>query len=229
MAHIWIIGLGRFGLIALERLSAGHPDRRFTAVDPVAESLRRGAERGAGTVLADGVSFLAERLGREEGPDWIVPALPVHLAAEWCLARLGPGRARRAPLPAGLEEIPLNPMAGTAGDLYVSNADFQCPDDCPEPADRCTVTGKARKPNLFDRLADLRIPGHRPVVIRSHQLGPGVGGYRPAALFDLLDRAEGSEGPALIATACRCHGVLTPVTITGGTDPEPKPSKEEHP
>ena len=31
---IWIIGAGRFGRIAFERLSGGKPRRRFTLVDP---------------------------------------------------------------------------------------------------------------------------------------------------------------------------------------------------
>jgi hypothetical protein len=155
------------------------------------------------------VEFLAKSLTRVGGPDWIIPALPVHLAAEWLLARLGPRRLRRVPLPEEIEPRLPNPIRGSDGNIYVSHADFRCPDDCTEPHDICTVTGEKRKKNLFEILGDLRFHAFHSLNIRSHQLGPGVGGYRTEQLFDLLARLEGSGGRFLISTACRCHGVLS--------------------
>ncbi|MFW5854418.1 MAG: potassium transporter, partial [Thermodesulfobacteriota bacterium] len=73
----------------------------------------------------------------------------------------------------------------------------------------CTATGEPRKPNLFDVLRNTPFPEFHSRVIRSRQLGPGVGGYRPRQLFDLLDQLDQIKGDVLVATACRCHGVLT--------------------
>ena len=59
------------------------------------------------------------------------------------------------------------------------------------------------------KIGEIQYKPYRAMVIRSHQLGPGIGGYRPEQLFELLDRVERSKGPLLIGTACRCHGVIT--------------------
>ena len=209
MKKVWIIGAGRFGALALDRLSVITPGTRFSVVDPDGTRLARMAAPNRELISEDGIAFLAEHLCPESAPDWIIPALPVHLAAEWCLEKLGPQRAQRIDLPSGcLIGLP-NPMRGDGGDIYVSQATFICPDDCPEPAKICTATGEPRKPNLFDVLRDTPCPGFQSQVIRSRQLGPGVGGYRPRRLFDLLDQLDHTNGDILVSTACRCHGVIT--------------------
>lgn len=209
MKRIWIIGGGRFGRLAADRLSRRRTPPELVIVDPDESRLAGLDAPGRTLAVADGVAFLVERLARRPAPDWVVPALPLHLAAEWLLARLGPGKLRRRAIPAELEAALPHPFRGESGDLYVSVADFICPDDCPEPADRCTATGRPREENLFDRLAALRRP-ERPVhVVRSHQLAPGVGGIRPARLAELLETVAGTPGPQAVGTACRCHGVVT--------------------
>jgi hypothetical protein len=85
MEEIWIIGIGRFGQIAFQRLSEAGKDRRFVLVDPVAENLRRCKSANARLVVSDGIEFLEKHLNKPRNPDWIIPALPVHLAAEWFL------------------------------------------------------------------------------------------------------------------------------------------------
>jgi len=90
----------------------------------------------------------------------------------------------------------------------MSLADFECPEDCPEPAGTCTHTGKPRIGRLFQMLSDLRYEDYRSVVLQSRQLSPGVGGFRPQSLFDLLGEVEGGDGPVLLSTACSCHGVM---------------------
>ena len=45
--------------------------------------------------------------------------------------------------------------------------------------------------------------------VRSIQLGPGLGGYQPGVLFDLLETLKRHRGPCAVTTACRCHGVVT--------------------
>ena len=210
METIWIIGIGQFGLHALQSLSSSRKGAHFVLVDPLKEQLERGRGPNRQLHLGDGVAFVLEHLDPDHGPDWIVPALPVHLAAEWALGRLGADKLRRITFPPDIDPLLPNPMRGANGNIYVSHADFRCPDNCPEPANLCTVTQKPRQRNMFELLGEIRLPHLEAIVIRSHQLGPGVGGYRPAALFELLSRIENATGKLFIGTACRCHGVLTP-------------------
>ncbi len=209
MKEIWIIGVGQFGFLAFKRLSESLKNRHFVLIDPVEENLLRCKGSNSTVEQADGVSFLKENLIDQDTPDWIIPALPIHLAAEWILARLGPERLRRLPLSYEIEPFVPNPIRGPDANIYVSHADFRCPDDCAEPRDICTATGKKRKQNMFEILGDIRVSSYRPLVIRSHQLGPGIGGYRPHQLFSLMDQVEKATGHLLVSTACRCHGVIT--------------------
>jgi hypothetical protein len=209
MEKIWIMGVGQFGFLSYQRLSKSGKDRHFVLVDPNEENLLRARGENCRREQGDGVGFVERHLSPENKPDWIIPALPIHLAAEWCLLRLGPEQLVRIPLPPAMEAQLPNPLRGADGNLYVSHADFTCPDDCAEPADVCTVTQKARERNMFEILRDIRMPPFQPLVIRSHQLGPGIGGYRPEQLFDLLSQVEQAKGSLAVCTACRCHGVIT--------------------
>lgn len=209
MKEFWIIGVGRFGLMAYQRLSDTGKERRFVLVDPIKKNLLMCDRANCTLEQADGVGFLAENLSFGNGPDWIIPALPVHLAAQWLLLRLGPHQLRPVTLPMEIDPLLPNPIRGPGRDIYVSHADFKCPDDCAEPLDICTVTQKKRKKNMFEILGKIRVPPFRPLAVRSLQLGAGIGGYRPEHLFSLLDRVERAEGRLLVSTACRCHGVLT--------------------
>jgi hypothetical protein len=209
MEEVWIIGVGHFGWLAFQRLSKSRKKRHFVLVDPVKENLLRCNGPNLTLEQADGVDFLEQNLFVRNGPDWIIPALPVHLSAEWLLVRMGPARLQRLALPSEMESLLPNPIRGSDGNLYVSHADFRCPDDCAEPRDICTVTKKPRKQNMFEILRDIEPPPFQPLVIRSCQLGPGIGGYRPKHLFALLDKVEQARGHLLLSTACRCHGVMT--------------------
>ena len=155
-------------------------------MDPARKALDSLSSERVDTEQADGVTFLAHHLRQQDAPDWIIPALPVHLAAEWCLARSGPDRLRRISLPPETDLLLPNPMRGESGDVYVSHATFLCPDDCSEPRNICTITQQPRKQNMSDLLGEISLPGFDTLVIRSRQLGAGVGGYRPASLFRLL-------------------------------------------
>ncbi|MGD8613081.1 MAG: potassium transporter, partial [Desulfobacterales bacterium] len=90
----------------------------------------------------------------------------------------------------------------------LSIADFKCPANCSEPDDICTHTGKPRPMILHEFLKSIQPKGFTSIVIRSHQLAPGVGGYTPAALFDALDQIKKMQSPVLLSTACSCHGVM---------------------
>jgi len=209
MEEIWIIGVGRFGYIAFQRLLESGKDRQFVLVDPAEEKLRRCNGANSTFEISDGIEFLETHLEKDRKPDWIIPALPLHLAAEWLLLHLGPARLKRIPLPSGLAKLVPNPFHGPEGNLYVSHADFRCPKDCDEPRDICTVTGKSRKQNMYDLLGGLRLEPFKSLNIRSQQLGPGIGGYRADQLFELREKVERATDPVLLSTACRCHGVIT--------------------
>lgn len=70
----------------------------------------------------DAIDFVNNQLSRENGPDWIVPAVPVHLAWEWC--RLRADYLTPYPLPESLEFHLLNCMHGAGHDIYVSHDDY---------------------------------------------------------------------------------------------------------
>ncbi|MFO7859635.1 MAG: potassium transporter [Desulfosalsimonas sp.] len=210
METIWIIGCGRFGRIALERLDSGKRITKFVVVEPEPEHFPQ-PRANVKIVRQDGVDFLKQNLAGQSAPDWIIPALPVHLAVLWLMADAEPVRIRRCEPPEGLEKRLPNPIYGHTGDIYISMADFMCPDNCPEPADYCPATGKKREQNLFERLEKLDVSEFEIKIIRSHQLAPGVGGYKPESLLELKQKVSQKPGKHLIATACRCHGVITPV------------------
>jgi hypothetical protein len=214
MREIWIIGLGQFGLQAVRYLSKQAKDTRFVLVDEDGANLEQAKGPNRSLQQADGVAYLEHNLKTDRAPDWIIPALPLHLAAEWCLVRQKNKRFRRIPLPAEIENSLPNPMAGDNGDLYVSHADFRCPDDCAEPRNICTFTQKPRKRNMFDLLTEVKYPHFQPLVIRTLQLGPGIGGYRPVTLFKLLQQVHLANSNLLVSTACRCHGVVTAMQFT---------------
>ncbi|MEJ2284571.1 MAG: potassium transporter [Desulfobacterales bacterium] len=209
MEEIWIIGVGRFGHIAYQRLSDAGKDRRFVLVDPEEGKLRQYEGSAATLEVSDGIGFLDQGLEMGRKPDWIIPALPVHLAAEWILLHLGPARLKRVPLPAELDRLVHNPIRGSEGNLYVSHADFRCPVDCDEPRDICRITRQKRHQNMYDFLLNLTVKPFKSLNIRSYQLGPGIGGYRAEQLIELRSNVEQATGPVLLSTACRCHGVIT--------------------
>ena len=209
MEEIWIIGVGQFGYMAFQRLSETGKERHFVLVDPIKENLLRCKGPSVTHEISDGVDFLEKYLKSGKRPDWIIPALPVHLAAEWFLLHLGPKKLRRIPLPPDIEMIAPNPIRGSEGNIYVSHADFRCPDDCDEPEDICTITRKKRKQNMYELLGNIHIEPFKALNIRSRQLGPGIGGYRTEQLLALMEEVNQTKGPILLSTACRCHGVIT--------------------
>lgn len=205
--RFWIIGGGRFGRIAVDRILARKHSATITVVDPRTDAYHRD---GITTIRQHGIAWLRSRLVPAAPVDVVVPAAPIHVAADWIASALA-HRFIIDPVfvpDAWLRRLP-HAVRGPRGRVYVSHADFICPDDCPEPERICTHTGKPRPVDLFDLLGRLTLGDMVPVVVRSHQLLPGVGGIYPADLMLALQTA--GEAPArllMIATACRCHGVL---------------------
>ncbi len=214
MKSFWIIGGGKFGLKAAEAAKKKYSDADITIIDKNSEVCRRVARRGFKFVCMEGIRFLSADLKPGGFPDWIIPVIPVHVAYEWILIQLSEEylvEPRAVP-----EEIAAslpNPLRGKDGALYISFADFICPDNCPEPAKICTYTGKPRLGILHQNMASIRVEGFRSVVIQSRQLSPGVGGYPPGDLYAALQKIKEAEGVCLLGTACRCHGVMHAFTI----------------
>jgi hypothetical protein len=213
MEKIWIIGAGKFGIQAAKQMSQKEQSYSITLVDLDETALERAKCLGCDVIARDGSQFLNEHLVRGRGPDWIIPALPVHLAFEWCTLKMGKEKLAPLVLPKEMDDFLPNPMRGADTQIYVSHANFICPPNCNEPDDRCTKTRKPRKEDMFALLVRINIQGITPFVIQSSQLCPGVGGYRSTILFDLLDRLSLHKGPCFVATACRCHGVMSGVQV----------------
>lgn len=206
---IWLLGVGRLGRRAAESLRGKYPEAAITLIDSSADACAQMQGRSFTVLCREAIGVLLRDLKEGRAPDWIVPMIPVHVAYEWVRLKLA-GTHRIGPLavpPEVVAKLP-NPIRGVLGRIYMSNANFRCPWNCPEPADICTYTGKARPAILHRLLERMQPPGFQTIVIQSRQLAPGVGGYRPAALFQMLERLSIGDRQILLATACRCHGVL---------------------
>ncbi len=210
MASYLILGAGKFGRLALDRLTRLDTAGSFLVVDRDPVALAVGADGGPGRqrVQAEAIAFLVQHLGTDCRWDWIIPMVPVHVAYGWLMAGPLAGSAwRPAAAPEALAGLVPGARRGPAGELFLSRAQHLCPDDCAEP-EVCPVTGESRQPPLHQELASLNLAGWEIRVIPSRQLAPGVGGYPPGGLLEMARDVAALEGKVLIATACRCHGVI---------------------
>ena len=214
MTRILVMGAGKFGLKAV-RVLAQKIHNRTTVVDADPDRCEALTGEGIHAVCADGIAYLDDRLKDPDPPDWIIPAIPLHVAFEWLQTTLPEGTTLDLlAVPEQVREQLPNPMAGTAGQIYISYADFICPDDCPEPAEICTFTGKARKGILHRTLAQIQHADYTSVVLRSRQIAPGLGGYRSDDLFTARAGVLAATGPVMFSTACKCHGVMQAFRIS---------------
>jgi hypothetical protein len=207
--RICIVGAGHFGYLAARRLCRRYPDASFLVVDQRRERLES-IEKDFGLAVhaRDTLSFL-ENDWVDDGT-WIIPAVPVHFAYQWLLAELKKsGSVSPLPVPETVEAQVPNPYRARGGSLCASFATFICPDYCNEPDELCTYTKGPRPGNLYEDLARISLPGSEVIVVRSWQLAPGVGGYPGRSLDEVLEKITGiPEGSYLVATSCRCHGVI---------------------
>jgi hypothetical protein len=212
MSNYLIVGCGHFGSLAVQKLLKKDPHSKITVIDRDERALHRSPSFPIETVIGEAIAILSRSLSRDRNT-YIIPAVPFHLAFEFVLSKLRPLGAKRTQVP-NLSGLP-NPMMGETGNLYTSHADFFCPEDCPEPSFHCTVTRRKRPESLYKKLEALIGP-FESKVIRSRQLGPGVGGFRSEVLFDLIEdirQRRASRRTLLISTACRCHGVTSALSV----------------
>jgi len=162
-------------------------------------------------IQADGAAWLAAHLTRTAPVTKIIPAVPFHLAAFWLMKKLGTAAQHQLhALPARVCRQFPNPFTTADNSVVMSYADFICPDDCPEPEGFCTYTGLPRPEPLYSRLHSIDCEPYPKLILRSRQFAPGVGGFYPADLWNLLDQARLYPGRSiLVATACKCHGVAS--------------------
>jgi len=203
----YVAGAGRFGRQAINKLLQ-RPGAQVFVVEKelsMAEKLLAETPGLADRLLvADAVSYLSAYIGNDEHDSaWIVPTIPLHLAAAIIRDLTGRGYLE-------WDEIPLLPHSflGPNGELYSSLADFICPEDCPQPPDHCYTTGEPREKSLVQILKEISYHDYPSLVLQSRQLAPGVGGFQVAAIRQLLSWMENDiPGRLVFSTACLCHGV----------------------
>ena len=206
--NIWVLGGGKFGRRAVHLLQKRNAQNTITVID---RAFITDLPAHIATVRADAVEWLVEHLTPDASVNKIVPALPLHVVAEWAKMRLGSGQFRLESRPITdhqLHRLP-NPIRVSSSRVVASHANFICPPDCPEPEKICTYTQMPRPQTMYSLLAELAMERGTPLVIRSRQFAPGVGGFFPEDLCELLDRIKrNASTPLLIATACACHAII---------------------
>lgn len=206
-----VVGAGHFGKRACLHLKRD-PKRHVVAIDLDNSNAVWAEKWGIEFVNNDGISFLADPDFEIRPHDYIIPALPVHLAAYWLIANRSKELSLKlASIPTEvINQIP-NPFTLPDGSCVTSNANFLCPEDCKE-GPICPVTGQKRATPLYKLLSKIKSP--QPVhLIRSRQLGPGMGGYKMEELQRLMSLPFNRHSSIIIATACSCHGILTRIQI----------------
>lgn len=208
-----IVGGGKYGVEAAIYLRKN--SRSFVVLDPNPEclavkelNLQRVAEIEAGMegeyFIASDISSLAD-IVLKLNPEYVFPTAPIHVAAEAVRLKFGfkPWTEVVDCIAAGL---PFRVIVSSGrGGLVVSyNRDHDCLEKCSAP-DICPVT-KIRKPCPMHEL--IRFAWPEAVVMVSQQLEPGLGAVSGRDFVDLIRKAEKSDR-IVVATACRCHGVIT--------------------
>jgi hypothetical protein len=194
---------------------SGKSDSMLYVVDRDRSHLARIHDRLVEPIVCDGIRFLALYFPSLSPSNIIIPAVPVHLAFEWLITYLSDEfLVKRISVPEHTRSsLPYTWHTGD-GSLLVSYADFRCPDDCPEPAGYCTVTGEKRDKPLYQLLGELQVMDFNVHVIRSRQLAPGLGGYRVDNLLEMVTKIESHRVEKwMIGTACKCHGTLSAMEV----------------
>lgn len=211
---IWILGYGQFGKRTTDLLAeSGKADLHLTVIDSKPPGH---VADGIHYIQSEGVRWFVDNFHRASTVDWIIPALPVHLAAEWIKARLiAENRTvRHFPVPEKILPFLPNPYRISTDTYALSHATFLCPPDCEEPEEFCTVTGLPRSTPIYRLVLGLSLENVVILSIRSRQFAPGAGGFYADDLWMLLETVR-QHGPAdfLLCTGCRCHGIITGLRV----------------
>jgi hypothetical protein len=210
--RIFIVGFGKVGRDILPKVHRLWPKSQVWIIDRNPEALKRNRTIHGPAVLADGPQFLTRYQEWIRDEDWIIPALPIHLASQWLALNLKKSFKPRfiSPDPRLGAGLPYCMVLGTG--LLASYADFVCPDQCPAPLRYCFKTREKRTVPLWKFLKNHESFRGTLRVIESRQMAPGMGGYPFRELRSLLKLAYTVGPPFFVATACRCHGVIHGLT-----------------
>lgn len=209
-----IVGGGKYGVEAaryLERNLKSYvvvdPDTNCAAVHELNLEIAEGVEdikKGGKYFLGKGIEVLPN-LVLKLSPQYVFPTAPVHVVAEALRIEYGmkPWNEVVDCIASGLPFRVI--VSAGRGSIVVSyNRDQECLEKCPAP-DTCPVT-KIRKPCPMHELVKFAWP--ESFVLISQQLEPGLGAISGRDFSELIRKAEKSE-KIVVATACRCHGVIT--------------------
>jgi hypothetical protein len=202
-----ITGFGKFGRLAYDALREFRPDAEIAILEHKAAPCE--VPSGIRFYYGDAVKLMHEIPFKDD--DIVIPTVPFHFAARF-LCTADP-RTDETDFPKEIaRELP-NPLFLNASNLVCSEADFLCPDNCPA-GPLCTVTGEPHDP-LYETIRSKVQPTNGTLhVLRSRQILPGIGGY---TIAEIKAAAEAlTPGLNIIATACRCHGILTALQRTIG-------------
>ena len=205
-----ICGAGQFGSRASDFL-AQDSKNNLTIIDHDLKKLNQISQPSVIKIHTEVIDYLTRQQSSLNPDSIIIPAVPFHLAFIWLMAIIQEDyKIHRLDMPLEIpSELP-HPLKSSKHEIICSYADFICPADCPEPEDFCTITGKEREAPLFKLMAGLRPEGFQTGVLKSRQIGPGIGGYAFREILVLKERiAQGKVRKWLIGTACRCHGILS--------------------
>ncbi len=195
-----IVGGGKYGVEAAKFLM--DEGRDFIVLDPdpncmAVRELKAKYEQGGIEKLID----LVEKVD----PEYIFPTAPIHVAAEAVKLKynLNVWNEVINCILAGLpQKIVLS--AGRGGIVVTYNRDKDCIQNCSAP-DVCPVT-KIKKPCPMYELVKFAYP--EGFVLVSQQLKPGLGAIRGEDFKEFLNWSKDKD-KFVVATACRCHGVIT--------------------
>ncbi len=211
-----IFGGGKYGLEAARYLMS--EGKGFVVVDPdescaVKKELNLPEYSGntkENSFVRGGVRELT-KLFFELEPEYVFPTAPIHVAGAFLMEHLG-FEAWYEGVDLALSGLPMKVVVSAGrGSVVVSyNRDRECVPKCRAP-DVCPVTGIKKPAPMYD-LVRFAIPDG--FVIESHYLQPGLGAIRGEKLRELIEWAENRDS-VLVATACRCHGVITALRRAG--------------
>lgn len=205
-----IFGGGKYGLEAAEYLMS--EGKSFVVIDSDENCLVKrvlklpGYREGMNenSFIRGGIAELV-KLFFELQPEYVFPTAPIHVAGAFLMEQFGFDVWYEG-VDLALSGIPMKVVLSAGrGSVAVSyNRDRDCIPRCRAP-DVCPVTG-IKKPAPMYELVRFAIPDG--FVIESHYLRPGLGAIRGERLREMVEWAESRE-KVLVATACRCHGVIT--------------------
>lgn len=200
--------------------AADYADRTLAAYENGA------LETGGSAVLfvQDAVGFLLDLL-RLTTPDYIVPAVPGHLAGwaveRWlkskglCVSPSGAVRRVASAMPQGTI-LYTDDESGVIVMSYMPQG-LICRVPCQQPGDRCPTTGRVKAGPMHRLLSEAaKRNADLSRVFVSRLVGPEAGCFTGEELAFLISDLGHLSPPYTLAvgTSCECHGILNLFSVT---------------